>query len=72
MFRVLFRLNDENFEMNLSLLLNQWQPGDRVLVYCDTQLCDASHAMAERLRNEVGLEDVWILFGGWSSWKELN
>lgn len=65
-------LNAGNFESNLPLLLSQWQPGDQIVVYCDTQLCDASHELAERLRNEVGLLDVRVLFGGWSAWKTSN
>jgi len=61
-------LNDDNFESELASVLNAWQPGSKVIVYCDTQLCDASHAMAERLRNEVGIPEVWILYGGWRAW----
>ena len=65
-------LNDENFEEQLPVLLEQWQPGIRIVVYCDTQLCDASHSMAERLKKEIGLSDVWVLYGGWSAWKKAK
>jgi len=65
-------LNDENFEHNLPILLEKWQPGCSIVIYCDSAMCDASHAMADRLRHEVGLPDVWILFGGWNAWKKLN
>jgi len=62
-------LNHENFEDQLPVVLDNWQPGMRVVVYCDTQLCDASHSIADRLKQEVGLPDVWVLYGGWTAWK---
>jgi rhodanese-related sulfurtransferase len=63
-------LNVDNFESNLPHLLELWQPGCRVVVYCDTLQCDSSHEMAERLTGEVGLSDVYVLYGGWASWRK--
>jgi 3-mercaptopyruvate sulfurtransferase SseA len=62
-------LNEDNFEEQLPILLEHWFPGSVVLVYCDSRVCDASHALAERLRAEVGLPDVRVLFGGWNEWQ---
>jgi hypothetical protein len=43
-----------------------------IVVFCGSAACDASHHVAERLRNEAGLPDVWVLTGGWESWKREN
>jgi 3-mercaptopyruvate sulfurtransferase SseA len=61
-------LNEDNFEEQLPVLLERWFPGSVVVVYCDSRICDASHALAGRLRAEVGLPDVRVLYGGWSEW----
>ena len=63
-------LNHDNFENQLPELLGFWQPGDVVVVFCDSLSCDESHLIADRLRGEVGLEDVLVLYGGWSSMKK--
>lgn len=36
-----------------------------VLVYCDTQTCGKSHEIAKRLRELIGLDPVYVLFGDW-------
>lgn len=65
-------LSEDDFDAGLLMLLERWQPGVRIVVYCDSQVCDASHAVARRLREEVGLPDVWVLFGGWDAWQRFN
>lgn len=65
-------LNEDLFDQQLVLLLEQWSPGSKVVVYCDSDLCDASNAIRERLLNEVGLYEVYILHGGWQSWKTYS
>lgn len=65
-------LNADNFETSLLLLLERWQPGCRVVVYCDTLQCDSSHEIAFRLSEEVGLSEVYVLYGGWMSWKKAR
>ncbi|MEQ9823525.1 MAG: rhodanese-like domain-containing protein [Puniceicoccaceae bacterium] len=62
-------LSESGFDAELMGLLERWQPGARVVVYCDSEVCDASHAVARRLREEVGLPEVWVLFGGWKAWQ---
>lgn len=49
-----------------------WQPGTRVVVYCDSPRCDVAQAAARRLRRELGLQDVVVLKGGWSAWIEAR
>ncbi len=42
-----------------------------IIVYCDAQQCDASHNIAEKLRN-LGQPDVHVLAGGWNAWKSAQ
>lgn len=62
-------LNHDNFEQNILQLLEAWQPGSRIVVFCDTLICDKSREIADRLEQEMGLSDVYVLKGGWESWK---
>lgn len=62
-------LDPADWEPRLTRLLERWQPGIRVVVYCDAAACDTSKEVAARLRDEVGLPDVFFLRGGWEAWK---
>jgi rhodanese-related sulfurtransferase len=53
-------------------LARAWQPGTRLVVYCDSSRCDAAQSAARRLRLELGLKDVVVLKGGWSAWIEAH
>jgi rhodanese-related sulfurtransferase len=58
-----------DWEQRLVQLLEKWQPGVKVIVYCDAAGCDTSKQIAARLRDEVGLPDVYFLRGGWEAWQ---
>ncbi len=62
-------LNEDEWDELLGALLEQWRPGVQVVVYCSSQACQASAAVAQRLREEVGLGDVYVLKGGWEAWQ---
>ncbi|MEM7601693.1 MAG: rhodanese-like domain-containing protein, partial [Verrucomicrobiota bacterium] len=36
-----------------------------LVVYCDGSRCEKSKAVADRLTQELGLPEVYFLFGGW-------
>ncbi|MEM8784148.1 MAG: rhodanese-like domain-containing protein [Planctomycetota bacterium] len=61
-------LTPGDWEEQLMGVLGAWEPGQRVVVYCGSASCDDSAAVAERLRNEAGLDDVYVLHGGWEAW----
>jgi rhodanese-related sulfurtransferase len=63
-------LNEDEWEAQLRTFLTAWAPERRMVVYCSAQSCSASHAVAERLRNEVGLKNVYVLEGGWEAWQK--
>jgi rhodanese-related sulfurtransferase len=63
-------LNEDEWDAQLRTFLTAWAPERKIVVYCSAQSCNASHAVAERLRNEAGLKDVHVLEGGWEGWQK--
>lgn len=61
-------LNEDRWQELLPPMLNAWSPEKRVVVYCSSQSCAASHEVARRLREEAGLKNVFVLHGGWEAW----
>ena len=61
-------LNEDTWEDALPAVLERWQPGQTVVVYCSSRQCHSSHEVARRLRTEVGLDNVIVLKGGWETW----
>lgn len=62
------RLNEDEWNALVPAFLDAWDPERPIVVYCDGGACDASHAVAKRLREELQLENVWVLKGGWDAW----
>jgi rhodanese-related sulfurtransferase len=60
-------LNEDHFNAQLPAVLAAWSPERKVVVYCSSKSCGASRAIAERLRNEAKLTDVFVLEGGWEA-----
>ena len=63
-------LNAEHWDSLLPDVLNAWTPGQKLIVYCSRQNCDASHEVARRLCEEADLKNVFVLEGGWEAWQE--
>lgn len=61
-------LNEDAWNALLPAVAMQYQPGQNLVVYCDSLECDTSQRVAERLRRELGAEKVFILKGGWQTW----
>ena len=62
-------LNEDEWNTLLPKFAVEFQPTQTLVVYCDSLECNASHAVAERLRKELGAEKVFVLKGGWQTWK---
>ena len=63
-----FLLNEDNWSQAIADVLEHWQPGQPIVVYCGSRECSASHAVARRLRGEeYRLESVYVLRGGWDA-----
>lgn len=61
-------LTEEKWESQLGDLFQAWQPDQLIIVYCNAG-CQASHKVADRLR-DLGLEPIYVLKGGYDAWKQ--
>jgi len=58
-------LNEERWEELLVGFLDAWPADSPIVVYCSSESCLRSHSVADRLRDELGMSDVFVLKGGW-------
>lgn len=65
-------LNEDRWNELLPTFLVAWQPRIRVVVYCDSEQCNASQAVVLRLKRELKISEVFVLKGGWSTWKNAH
>jgi rhodanese-related sulfurtransferase len=65
-----FSLSLDEWDTRIVDVLARWQPGTRVIVYCDDRACRTSSTVAEKLRREYQFDDVRILHGGWAAWQQ--
>ncbi len=63
-------LNEDEWDRLVPTFLDAWEPEKTVVVYCDGGSCDASHAVARTLREDLKLENVRVLKGGMKAWSE--
>jgi rhodanese-related sulfurtransferase len=63
-------LNEDRWNELLPQFLATWSPGKKIVVYCSAQSCDLAREVAERLRKEAQLPDVFVLEGGWEAWQK--
>lgn len=65
-------LNEDTWEELLPSVIERWRPDTLIVVYCDSAECDASEAVANRLRRELGTGKVYVLNGGWRTWVDFQ
>jgi rhodanese-related sulfurtransferase len=65
-------LNEDAWRELLPAVLDAWNPDSKIVVYCSSLSCRTSHEVARRLREEVGLTQVYVLQGGWESWERAR
>ena len=63
-------LNEDEWDRLVPAFLEAWEPEKIIVVYCDGGSCDASHAVARRLREDLKLENVRVLIGDWKRWPQ--
>jgi rhodanese-related sulfurtransferase len=63
-------LNEDEWSTLVAPFLNEWDPDKPIVVYCDGGGCQASKAVAHRLRTELQLENIHVLKGGWKEWHQ--
>jgi rhodanese-related sulfurtransferase len=65
-------LNEDRWSELLPKFLAAWSPEKKVVVYCGSEGCNASREVAQRLRKEAQLPNVFVLEGGWEEWLKKN
>lgn len=63
-------LNEDEWAALVPAFLDAWDPDRPVVVYCAGGSCEASHAVARRLREELQLGEVHVLKGGLGAWRQ--
>jgi rhodanese-related sulfurtransferase len=58
-------LNEDRWNELLPNVLAAWSPERRLVIYCGSQGCGASREIAQRLRDEAQMKNVFVLEGGW-------
>ena len=62
-------LNEDLWDEQLVGFLDHWKPGVTVVVYCSAETCQVSKTVAHRLRDELAIDAVFFLEGGWEAWQ---
>ncbi len=64
-----FNLNEDTWNDLLFQNLEKIVTGKPLVIYCDSQQCDSSRAVARRLKEEGYTEaEIHILHDGWQAW----
>ncbi len=63
--------DESAFSESLGGIVAVWEPGQAIVVYCDSTACARSREVAQRLR-EAGFTDVYYLHGGWEAWSATH
>ena len=63
-------LSLDDWDTGFSQILEQWEPGMVLVVYCDGEGCESSREMARKLRQDFGEEEIFWLIGGWPALRE--
>jgi len=62
-------VNVEDWEGGFERLLMEWNLVAPIVVYCSSQACQRSLEVAERLRRDLAFDQVYVLEGGWETWR---
>lgn len=65
-----FNLPEAQFDARLRAFLDEWTPEASILVYCNVGQCNSSRIIADRLKKECGMHNVFVLKDDWKKWKE--
>jgi rhodanese-related sulfurtransferase len=61
-------LNEERWNELLPQTLALWSPEKKMVVYCSSQKCNRAVEVAQRLRKEALLKNIFVLKEGWEGW----
>lgn len=63
-------LNEDEWEALFFDAIDALADPQPIVVYCGDAGCQASERVAERLRNDLAREDIYVLHRGWEAWLE--
>lgn len=63
-------LSEAKFDSQLGDFLDVWTPESTILVYCNVGQCNSSRAIADRLKNECRIKNVFVLKDDWRKWEK--
>ena len=63
-------LNEDEWNKLVPKFLDDWDPDKAIVVYCDGGTCEASHRVADRMREELQIGNVHVLKGGFPAWQQ--
>lgn len=61
-------LRPGGWDAEFPAAIDRWQPGCKVVVYCRSDSCETSEAVARRLIEATQWSNVYVLEGGWEAW----
>ncbi len=62
-------LNETEWVTGFGALIEAWDGRRALVVYCGGEACHASEAVARRLKQDLGFENIVVLRGGWTAWR---
>lgn len=63
-------LNEDRWDELFEEFIIGWDGATTLIVYCDSRTCAASKSVADRLKDALGTDDIYVLKGGWQVWQE--
>ena len=63
-------LSEAKFDEQLGAFLDIWTPESTILVYCNSGSCNSSRNIADKLKHECNIKNVYVLKDDWKKWKK--
>lgn len=64
-----YNISESEFDTHLSKFLDAWIPDSTLVVYCNPDACNSSRNIANRLKDECGMKNIYVLKDDWRKWK---
>ena len=66
-------INEQELDTLLTEHFEKLQDNKKpIVVYCDGKACHASRKIRDYLAEKIGLDNLFVLVGGWPAWKAAN
>lgn len=65
-------VNEDDWEAGLMRLFDVWDMEQILIIYCGAEACQSSLRVMERLRAELGEDEIYYLKGGWKAWQATD